>query len=649
MTARIRITKVGPKGYKRWVTVTIPREQALKLGDQAIASDPKQDEFAIGGRWLGKLGRQYHVLTDMKNAMSRDVELVAPPEEFAQTFKWADTVLDPSRLTQDIKELVPEFFVGGRQAGWLGSETVEQDDARVVLRLRYEAVNGCHPLVYLTCYSDQDIVDVAVSVTPSDKERREWRWNSGEIVVTFGEHFVSHDGYQFKYSPITRRFSHTMRNREVGEGEQILMRGRMFCFSGLAERWNARSYERWLNMVRAERTHIYAVSKDWDGQWLAFGRTPMRVLDNFDYTGWRPLNLNTGDTGDQEPFGSVKGYRAVTEHDPEWIHYALLSSEALAKRPIHRREPSGDRIKSEDYPRAKTWNQVEDWRNGEMIGAKPKTWYPGSVSGYSGIDDQHHVLNLELAAYALSGEYWLEDLLRDSIEMDRLQVTGGPGSPYWQNGRVGAARASGRLYRTWAHMLSVMPEDAAERIYERAVQRMRGFDPDGNGVGGEFERDSLSHDKPVKVAQVFTDPRQLTDDGTWRGNPVPCFVSWQESLFANGCWAMSKQAISTDARVDWADLALMVAETLVMHAFDDSLKPYAAVRWLGGDAISQDRYGQPGWTKPYEGISLSWLLCAVPIALESTDPEARQRAADILVEHRPDGPIDARDAEWLAL
>jgi hypothetical protein len=650
----IRITNEGGR-QDRWIDVVIPTEIANDLGDVALVDAGTFETLAYrGDRKVGRSGIVYHLRAELAAGESR-VAVLAPADPFPKVrpFAHAPSVIDvPDEVVPRLRVYVEDRVIAPKTQ----LEPVESSAARIVYRVSTKPVEGFILEGWLYTYHDQEVVDFELQVFWSDRNDPDWTRPVQGITVDFGEFPVVDHATRHGWpapAAVDGRWVQPIRGLGfMGDAQMIPVRGRLLCGTSLKPGSSPDWFGRIRNLVGASSGTVRAVSLDWPGRWLAFGVTAdlsnvsgipelveaeakaftnlMRTPAQLDVQRPESLLHNTGSTGDQRPFGSSNGALAVAAGDPRWIGRALYSAESFLMRPFHHREDDGRRVLASEHPAWRTWSMRSDFRNGSDILGKPRDW-PGSVVlRYDGTDDQHRVDNLEVAAYALTGSYQLESALLDAIETDIAQVPGRPG----------ASRATGRLNRTWAHYLTLLDEQASAKLLERMLARLEVNER--TWAGRDFAPGT------VRVAQVYTDPRVLTDSGHWTGSAVPAWMVWQETLWVQGLYAA--WLVSGNER--FGLLAAPVAETIVRHGFhqreDGTWQVAAAVRYLGADPIPAERWGQPGWTTD-GGSFLSWILPAVKVAEDICGEDVQQRARAILDHYRPNGPVNLRDAEWLAI
>lgn len=540
----------------------------------------------------------------------RDIELVPVVTD-------SEIPTDPFRVDKTLDQPITVEITGLTESLRLELRPVDVEPSPRRLRIRYRASErGWHADLWVTYYHGDPVAEVAGSVIWSD--RHDPRWTCTEaagasIEWSFGAAYIYHD---FGRSPLT-----TIGDRGTSDGAcASILRGRIST-----------------DPARLGPPMAAVAVGIWDhpGRWLGMGVIPDSVEDpdgypagtHYDLLADRPLALSRtpGQSGDQRPFCATPGYHAVTAGDPDWLIAAAWSCEALGLRPYHYRYEDGSRIDPSRHPECQTWTQQPDWRNGSDTLGKAHGWPDRPANGWHCIDDQHYAMTLECAYVALTGCPLVLSWLEDCVSVDATQV----------RGRPGAARATGRLNLSWAHMLRLLPDATVDQLVRRVMDRI-----------GEI----LPRATEVKAQQVFRDPRVLTADGHWTGKPVEAWQVWQESLLCIGLYAMHLATDIGDDTGTFVGLARDSAETIVLYGFSpDGSYLASGIRWGEGEPIPDDMYGEPGWTTDGSSFA-SWVLPSVKIATRlSDDPTVIAKAQGVMNLWRPHGARDPRDAEWLAV
>lgn len=665
----VRVTNIGGD-QRRWVPVSIPKSKAISLAPfMRCESENGESAIAIRGRDIGTEATQYHLFVDQPAGSSwvwklQDPIKSPPFAKFAPTVSVADAPFElrpqlvvyiEDDATHEVSEIRPQLN---------DIKVVEENPARNVVSLRTVPVEGFMYEGWVYPHSFQDVVPFEILVTWSDRDDPRWARQVRGIALEFGEYplvdYRVRHGWPEPFEKDGKWVQIIAGEQPVGDGEQIAVTGSMFCVSSFNPlKPGAQPVLR--NLLGGLQGPLLATSLDWAGEWLAYDTVPMQPADRdgwadanaahagfvnslqntVGYYAQRPISLaqTAGQTGDQVPFGASKGSYAVTVGDPRWI-YAARYSETLHLRGFHHRERDGSRLLFENHPTWRTWSQYTDHRNvlddAGMLG-KPRAYRPYSLAfgphRWGGIDDQHRMDTHDVASYALTGSYMLENVLIDAVETDRAQVPN----------RIGAARAVGRLYTTWSHYYTLLSGRAKEQLAIRMAQRKQ--DVLNGWRGRHYEQGQVRTLSTERGANVIRDPQ---------GNEYQAWVVWQEAIGARGLYGAWK--VTGDE--DYMMLARAVAETVTLHGFyfdGTSWKVCAAVRSFGvsppeeGIPIPPENYGMPGWTSDGGSFS-SWILPAVVVCQELTnDPEIHARASTILHAFRPNGPTSWRDSEWFAV
>lgn len=476
------VANMSSGAQRRWMRVTVPTPLANQLPTVCrFVPEGAPEAMAYKGRVIGPIGTEFHVLGDLPGFGTQNGQLVAgganPP-----AFQFSEWITDdPSKMAMrlefvrnSVRQSIPVTF----------RETVE--DSPVVRTDRFfgGVVNGVWAEVFLTFYTNQDVVEVAGHYGWSDQSDPSWFINFESIEFKIEEDCEMYFGLRSGFQQITDGWqflsSASRDNGKFPHGMAPHFYGVLLPKSDIPSTANPPDREVRLNrMIAAMEGPLLMTggAQVWSGNWFAFGEVPV-VPANLDgvtlanqsaaaFRGYlqnpgdawdtRPLAnaWNTGGTGDQAPFGATKGTFAVTVGDPRYLWELLYSSTDYGLRHFHYREPNGSRVLAANHPDLFWYNGSHDWRNStDLLGKSGGTWPPYAWNfgdnGRGGPDRQHRGQNYMWAAAALTGSRLIQEEARDLIECEATRF------PNFYLTNTDAPRA-GRIFQDFAKMYYILP------------------------------------------------------------------------------------------------------------------------------------------------------------------------------------------------
>lgn len=564
-------------------------------------------------------------------------------------FKFSTWVAD------DLNAVLPTFMCDGQHSEpmnlWDGTnqypyyfKNVSADAIKQVwyfktqIRAKHLTIEG-----WFTFYRDQDVVEFAVHSTYGTVTSPSFGESMGILYMLTGEVCVVDYALRkglLPTGPLNGKWATPIAAAlQRGRAQRVEATGAVLCLPKLSDM--ALEFSKPENFPRIETLYarqlapICGVSKSWkeDKKWLVFGETPLDFPEQLTHAmNSRNVFLNkiktngneydqrpyatfkwSGTSGDHEDFGASKGQIPVTCLDPWSIWDVRYSCQQWALRPTANRETNGDRVLFVNHPVARSYEQGIDPRfsAGDMLGWPNPTPWDRPGSGATPLDEQHRSDNYLFATYALTRDPALESIIKDCIEIDRMDIR-------VVNGMSTASRAIGRLLMSKANMVHLgFPEATASMMatFNAAYSLANYKAQSANNV-----IKVINVDNPAKYGWVDASGAQITG-----------WVPWQESIAIMGFYAVHR--ITKDARC--LELIKEVGKTIINHAFFHNGANWDclyALRWNGGQALpaSSYNYNPINYDLVVGGIT-RWTLPAVKIfaKLFPEEPEAK-RASDIL-------------------
>ena len=406
--------------------------------------------------------------------------------------------------------------------------------------------------------------------------------------------------------------------------------------------------------ARLQGRPMQALYTGWDGQWLALGRVPAATPEirstrtqqlaqylypsagRYDDARPRCQPRESGTTGDQPDFGCASDL-AVSTSEPWEIHDALWQCQSYAQRPTGNREPGGAPMQAAMHPRAETHNQRPDLSYGAQDrlgwpGINQIGWIPSpSTTAYTTSDDQHRSDGLLHAAYLLTRDPALAQVIRDHIELDATDI-------YTRTGWTPAPRAVGRLALSRANQVWLGFTEQKSLLLQ-SIRNALASTPYG----------TLPSSAPVRTFGGRDQAKYgWTDSGT--GQPVIGWQPWQEAIAMIGIQAAAR--VTGDVQC-W-EAAKNLADTIVFEAFawdtNNRMAHAYAIRWNEGMQMQRSDWPALAWSQQEafnnqiytSNACQSWTVAAA-VLVEETNP----RAPDVLAAMPH--PRNMQEARWRAI
>lgn len=339
---------------------------------------------------------------------------------------------------------------------------------------------------------------------------------------------------------------------------------------------------------------------------------------------------NTGATGDQIVFGSVKDAASIAAQDPRFLH-VLGYHHTYPMRPFHWHEVNGKDLKAKDHPNCTTWNLLPDHRLGSDMLGKPRNWVPSNFAGgYNGPDEEHHQQLYETFAAKMRREpilrWSFESLIQASLMMKK--------------NRMGAPRAIGRQLDTWMEVLSILPHRKLELeslIFDKVAATKAQWV--GKTVTGGV--------KPLNT--VGKNGRGLLNFDYW--------VPWEQALFALGAYKYIVQYNDPEFRSILESVTKSVVNYGVLKDPAGNFHIGTAIKWNpdGTPVEITDWATQVGTGNDKEirldSNFIKWTLPAVFVYTKiGTDEATLVRAREIIQYFYGNvSDLGLRDVEWLSI
>lgn len=557
----------------------------------------------------------------------------------------------------------PHETVGSIEHPFL--ELLEEGPVRQVWRRRVrlsESMLVFDQIAYL--YSFQDAVKTEITFTCSDPSTTAIRESFEALEVISGEYFEL--DFREKWSlpaPVQeatnwKQTLATAQEKSLDDGQQLAFSGWLLCLPTDRNKisiGNPIHINRLLSLfsyISDGKTHqgpVVGCSTEWHRSygpfqavpftedatnkeeeiysWKTYLETPGHLYEEIPWG----LTKRPWQTGGQEDFGACKGTGVITLQAPSLIEKYRFIARSEAMRPYHNREVDGSPINFDNHPNWRTWSERTDTRQAhatdslgkEMVGSGFPP--PLEGTGYEAKDDQHCTMNNFAAALALTGSYQLRDIYFDKLQVDRAQY----------EDRMGAPRAIGRLFQTWAQMGRLLPEDQSVILEDHAKTRIHQVMKEWRGG---------KHNNPVKILASGKQP----------GMDGPAWIVWEHSIAVRGMWALRNVYPTLATYLD--TLAYEVSKTITNYGVY-----HDGVRWrcCAGIAYPSDDEGVPLDPSNYFPGSPTvatadsfwdWIVPGIIVGLEVFDvgSEESNRAIDIVEQNR--AFVDKwSTAEWHAV
>ena len=555
---------------EQWVFVGLPKDD---IPDQSHGW--LSDEHATYFPFVKEKGG---IRVRAKMQPSSRIKLFAlPKERIPEAFRYHKSIQD--RLT----EIMPKFFLGEDQFPQPTVELLDQSDAS-----QHWVFRHFHPTrrvsvdLFATVEHDDPVVKWTVHAVYGTTE------NNGQPQTTDIPALRMESSVRM-HPDFYERNGQNLAWWDSGIWKLILVRE--------GQRWHraSRFESRGILLcdgdnVRMANRPLCALYGGWDGKWMALGKVPALTVDanrvrkdqlralteplwgSYDQQRPRIQQRESGTTGEQLDFGCASDLGVVTM-DPWEVYDALWQCQGYAQRPTANREPGGRPMRADLHPKAETMNQRPDLNLGVedrlgWPGVNQIAWMPSPATVlWTTSDDQHRADNFLHATIALTQDPALRAIVRDHIELDKLDT-------YVRRERMPSPRAVGRLALTRAnqHWLGFEGAEGTALALARSCAR--------NGMFA-----SQPPAKPVKTLGGFEEAKY-----GWRtpeGGPVIGWQPWQETIALIGLEALEKVGIPTGLPL------LGFANTIVENAFriaPNGIIHAYAVRWNDGEEFPDEKW-----------------------------------------------------------
>lgn len=625
----------------------------------------------IPGRFIGSLGRMVHVkCKDLNPEHTFNDKIVWSSSEFDREHKTSKWVKDePLKMVPKVvigytdDEGIPRRY-SVRPKTKIDFKVISENPAEKIWEFRYRPTNhndetcGFYVIARLYVYSDQEVVKFETRIGNSSTADPQLHRDYTFIRVDTGEyHFVDNSdvlGLQSVYNENEEVFSTFIdRHNKLADGVRFIVTGKI-----LPSPKNVpineiifNSREKFNNGVAAVEGPLLGQSVDWrdSGKFLALGDTPLlpakgagfnEILEEWKefkrsrtggFLGLRKggLSKRPGDAGDQGAFGASRGGRIAVGMNPLAIEMLIHSITSFLRPDGHYTEDIR-LVTREEFPKLRLWTGrphplqefTETLGKGDFVspGHRPDT------GGWVGEDEQHEGGLPEQAAYLLTGDLWLLDLINEQKENWLMA---------WNET---AGRAIGR---TWLARVNDYLLSSDDRVLTEIVKDFQAVkDYDKNITG------------PVKTYAKFKDPRALVDE---KGKPVLCSNYWQTGLMCPGVYAA--WLVTKDPEI--LDFLKKNLDSLARWGWFERDQRFShEPKWMCADYVAFNNGGNPSrsWYRNNGNVvgkthSTGWFTWWVAYATVL----ARKFAKDKALIEKLDSIIDTvlkpqtwRDSHWVS-
>ena len=252
--------------------------------------------------------------------------------------------------------------------------------------------------------------------------------------------------------------------------------------------------------------------------------------------------IRPAQTGDQDSFGVWKGFAS----DP--ISMLLLASYE-AHRPCRWFEDDGSFIKAKNHPNLVIYDGKPHWRKAvspDQLGRKKFV----VRNGWENHDDQH---NEEIdgsfmqAAIRNTGD---PSLIHEAQMMAQRWISRLTIKKNWSTSDPLTGRAAGRVFKTLAYLISVLPKRDAEELRQAIDRRLTAIENDY--YGQVFD----AQGKVKYLRTIDNDQRVFPSGSGW--------IVWEDALAVAGMYMLGKQ-LPDDQLVEFS---FQLASSIVAHGTD---------------------------------------------------------------------------------
>jgi hypothetical protein len=417
--------------------------------------------------------------------------------------------------------------------------------------------------------------------------------NAGSIKLHCGEYVVLDFAHRRGITkPIDQRngkfvITHS-ENLVLDDGVGIPLTGRMLAFvdPDVSQSSDFSMLQADVDSLLAASTgEMLGICNEWDGHWLAHGKTPdvsavnnieevfsakyaeftnqlTQMVGMFSRASDIGIGMTPGQTGAQEDFGATKGTYAVSLGKPEWLLPMRYVSHYELFRSINLYGLSGNKLRAVDHPQWITWSGGTHWHTGaspDRLNKEPNPSWPSN--DWYGYDDQHRSQNNFCAYALLSDDPLAYDQMEHQLEIDNASYR----IKYPSNG-IGASRAVGRQMLTWANMSTV---DQRNRWLDLIVRRAYPVS----------QIESLNPSNELKVLSTGGPDHRKN---VYQNGELANWTSlWEAGLAMVGIYAAHKQMPHSEVLLSIMD---RLSETLLNKAcFEEDGKQYLVADMIWND------------------------------------------------------------------
>lgn len=689
------LTNPSPRRRREWVSVSVPFG-TLTAMRPVFVTDRGLRLRAARGEDVGDQGTIYRVFAPFDGFQSITGEFMLHNAIVDDPFKFHPWCTDAT------EKLIPKLELRLRRNGqsvsyrtnepWELFEIESKSDAHIRFRFISKLGNSGFLVEGWTTFHDNSpIADVRVAFVWSDRNNPAHDMQIEGLFFLTGEPVVFDFAVRNGMTPLPVFNGQHWVSQVCGpisfiDGSGLPLIGRMLCLPENASSQpvydpdtysdtdpNAQVAQDIESILAAAHLPVLGVCGPgtWNGKTLAHRNIPRigrpqehieamadQVLDNFfnntlslagQFYDPRPIGIGKtpGQTGDQQDFGSQKGWEATVAADPRWLHYAMHSVTSDFFRGFMHYEANGARLNLSAHPSWITWGMRTHYSTSvspDRLGKSPPVWGAGESVGWWGYDEEHRSQTNLAQLYLLTGDPLLRYIIEHCATTDtanvRVKLEFGTGAP----------RAIGRQVHCWSNFMLLCPPTSPVRQQFRAAIDRMAFVTMRDWLGDKFPG-------PVDIISDRTDPRMGI---THNGEVLPAWSCWEHGLFVVGAYAAWKA--TRDER--WLTLVRRVCRTIVRYATFQDQQGWtfiATCHWpkpgVGPTGVAEGQPLPTQWVSresslvtPLNGDVSTWTQNAILIFIETheaNDPDMA-RAQAIAQAFMPSDPTDPRTAEWQA-
>lgn len=598
MTTHCSLVNISGLPQEAWSVLTVPTVLARgrSLGKEALFLGDDGREFRAVKCSATRKKTVFRVFSYLDGGQKLNGVLVPADDRPSLDFQHHQWVFD------DLKDMIPSIGIVSDDGttSWMSFEharEVESSPAHKKIELGLIG-GGMRATFWYILASHSPIVEIFGRIVWSDRKDPRNQRTISHLIWRCPEYVAFDFAKRNGIGDMIREGADwtCLLNREAlvfVDGMGLPLSGRMLCadtsdFPQDPATWSTSQGRDFNSLMAATQGPIVGLCHEWDGEWLATGRTPKlgsaSVLAQADwdafvssmetYAGYfatRPWSLGQmpGQTGSQPDFGVTKGISAVTGMDARIPFVWRYSVHADILRGYTHFEADGQPVRSRNHPSWVTWSSTTHYNQGvsqDRLGKSLSFPFPSQTGRFQGVDDEHMSRNFMAAYMMLSDDPLMESSVSFILETDA--------SAYrfrYPNNGSGAARAQGRTIGAWAQLATAADETASSGFLSLIARRAE-ISKTINTLHVNGPMKVLAVGSPDGRKQVYNPDGSL---GRW-------VSMWEHGLAMVGLYqALKVLPTNNDVRF----LAETVARTLASCAF---FKTPSGLWWTVWDILWVD-------------------------------------------------------------